>query len=1010
MKFLKFISLFLISGFTIQTTFAQPISMDTRLQVEEMLNELACKEITVGKIKIDSVSVTNKQLTFFANSLCSDIPFREKNVSLIYNKIHHLLPVTYDNRNVELCTGGRTIEELIPLALRDKNKKIKTFTNTSKKPLITRLSSSFIPTKGLENRHIAMWQSHGLYYEQYSSRWEWQRARIFQTVEDLYTQSYVVPYLVPMLEKAGAIVMLPRERDCNPYEVIVDNDRGLNDNSCYTEQGNWIQGAQPGFAYLKKQYVNFENPFTDGSYRQTGTTKNKNKKCVATWIPKIFHAGEYGVYVSYKTIENSTDDALYTVYHNGIKTQFLVNQQMGGGTWIYLGKFGFTTGSSDNRIELSNLSSKNGRIVTADGIKIGGGMGNIARRPIAGGVAKNTKNSKSLPGSALNIPEVNYPYQVSGYPRFTESARYWLQWAGFPDSIYSVDKGENDYSDDYKSRGRWVNYLTGGSNGLPDEKGLNIPVDMSLAFHSDAGTVYGDTIIGTLAIYQTGANNGLYYNGASRFAARDLADLVQSSIVNDIRKLYEPNWSRRGLWNKSYYEVKVPKVPAMILELLSHENFADMRYGLDPRFRFTVSRAIYKGILRFLSSEYNTDYVVEPLPVTQTEIHYKNDNEIELSWLPVKDPLEPTAKADKYVVYTRIGNGDFDNGKVIKEPRYYTKIPKGQVCSYKITAINKGGESFPSEILSAGRAVEEKGTVLVINGFDRISAPDDFGAKSDTLAGFLDDVDNGVPYKEDICYTGKMKEFRRQIPWMSDDSPGFGSSYGNYEKKVIAGNTFDYPALHGSAILKAGYSFTSCSAKAVENGTALMDDYEYVDFILGKQKQTKMGRGGVTPLEFNTFNKKMQQKLTAYCLQKKGNLFISGAYVGSDLWDNCLIKSNKADRDFAINILKYKWCSGQASIMGGIKSVVSPFMFAGKYKYFNKPNSKSYVVESPDAIEPADRSSFTIFRYSENNLSAGIAYKGLYKTCILGFPFESIRNPSARERMMKYILDFFRTR
>ena len=33
--------------------------------------------------------------------------------------------------------------------------------------------------------------SHGWYYEPKLDRWEWQRARIFQTVEDLYTQSYV---------------------------------------------------------------------------------------------------------------------------------------------------------------------------------------------------------------------------------------------------------------------------------------------------------------------------------------------------------------------------------------------------------------------------------------------------------------------------------------------------------------------------------------------------------------------------------------------------------------------------------------------------------------------------------------------------------------------------------------------------------------------------------------------------------------------------------------------------
>ena len=56
-----------------------------------------------------------------------------------------------------------------------------------------------------------------------------------------------------------------------------------------------------------------------------------------------------------------------------------------------------------------------------------------------------------------------------------------------------------------------------------------------------------------------------------------------------------------------------------------------------------------------------------------------------------------------------------------------------------------------------------------------------------------------------------------------------------------------------------------------------------------------------------------------------------------------------------------------------------------QYTYYNELNAESYVVESPDAIEPATNEAFTILRYSENNLSAGIAYKGKYKTFVTGF-------------------------
>ncbi len=963
---------------------AQELSVETRQEIGRFLDAGARKEVSIGPISIDSVAIEGNTLQLFANMNCAYIPFREDNVAEIYRGISRLLPTEFTKYKIQLRTNKRSIEELIPQALRvKKNKKDVTFSQKADKPLVTKLSVPYTPTNGLLNRHIAMWQSHGYYYEPKLTRWEWQRARIFQTVEDLYTQSYVLPYLVPMLENAGANVLLPRERDCRNTEVIVDNDGCLDSRSVYTENTAdkaWTQGIGKGFAHLRSQYIDFENPFKEGTYRAIETIR-KGKESTAEWIPEIPQTGQYAVYVSYQTLPNSTDDALYTIYHKGGTSQFKVNQQMGGGTWIYLGTFGFDAGKNNTcKVTLSNRSDKAGQVVTADAMKIGGGMGNIARG------------------------------EVSGYPRFCEAARYWLQWAGVPDSVYSESHGVNDYTDDYKSRGIWVNYLAGGSAANPTEKGLNIPVDMAFAFHSDAGTTLNDSIIGTLGIYQTDGYDGKFANGASRYLSHDLTDLIQSNIVRDIRTLYEPKWTRRSKWNQSYYEARVPRVPTMLLELLSHQNFADMRYGLDPRFRFTVSRAIYKGMLQFLCSQYHADYVVQPLPVEQMAIRMTNENEIELTWHPVADPLEPTATADKYIVYTRIGNGDFDNGVLVDKNSYRTILPAGVVCSYKVTAVNKGGESFPSEILSAGQAFNSKGTVLVINGFNRISAPADFVAPepADTLfAGFLDEQDHGVPYIKDISYIGKMKEFRRSIPWMDDDASGFGDSYGNYETQVIAGNTFDYPAIHGAAILKAGYSFVSCSDEAIENGQVSMNDYKFTDLILGKECQTKMGREGVKPLEFKTFEKAMQDAITAYCGQG-GNIFISGAYVGTDLWDNRLVPAKEEDKKFAMEVLKYKWRVGQAATMGKVKCVASPFpTLSGNYTYYNELNADSYVVEAPDAIEPATQDAYTVMRYSENNLSAGVAYQGAYKTCVLGFPFESLRTAVEREELMNAILTFF---
>lgn len=51
--------------------------------------------------------------------------------------------------------------------------------------------------------------------------------RLFCTTEDQFTQSFILPYLLPMLENAGANVFTPRERDTQKQEVIVDNDGSL---------------------------------------------------------------------------------------------------------------------------------------------------------------------------------------------------------------------------------------------------------------------------------------------------------------------------------------------------------------------------------------------------------------------------------------------------------------------------------------------------------------------------------------------------------------------------------------------------------------------------------------------------------------------------------------------------------------------------------------------------------------------------------------------------------------
>ena len=121
--------------------------------------------------------------------------------------------------------------------------------------LTTNLSRPYIPEKGLEGRHIALWGSHGLYYELGNARWEWQRARIMQAVEDKYPTSYVLEYVAPMLENAGANVLMPRERDTNPLESIVDEDGQLATGHYSEKNGHrkWKEGNEKGLVWDKEE-------------------------------------------------------------------------------------------------------------------------------------------------------------------------------------------------------------------------------------------------------------------------------------------------------------------------------------------------------------------------------------------------------------------------------------------------------------------------------------------------------------------------------------------------------------------------------------------------------------------------------------------------------------------------------------------------------------------------------------------------------------------------------------
>ena len=946
--------------------------------------------------RVDSIDIDfkRKYLDIFLSRHFASQPFRQENVRRIHALFREYLDGRFSDYQFTLYTLEEPLANLIPNYFRadsasyDRSRMPDVITRDTR-PLVRNMDKlAWRPENGLSNRNIALWHSHGFYYSRDTDRWEWQRPRLFSTVEDLLPMSFVIPYIVPMLENAGANVFMPRERDLQTIEIVVDNDPypGM---SRYAESdpGQWRTGEESGFAIGTPPYEANVNPFHQGSYREC--TADSQTTTTAEWIPQIPKTGEYGVTISFHASAENVQDACYTVRHSGGATRFLVNQQIGGGTWIHLGTFHFKKGASPDSagVMLSNKSSTPGRSVSADAVRFGGGMGNIKR----GG-------------------------RVSGYPRFAEAARYYLQYAGMPDTlVYHLNEDTTDYNDDYQSRGEWVNYLKGapfGPNRDRDTSGLGIPIDLSFSFHTDAGIDTADSTIGTLMIYSiTDAETlTVFPDSMSRLANRDLADVVQTQITDDIKRKYRADWTRRDLRNGGYSEVWRPNVPSILLELLSHQNFEDMKYALSPSFRFDVSRAIYKGMLRFLSRQYDFNYAVQPLPVSHLCAGFADDDGVTLRWRPVQDPLEPTAMPDRYVVYTRVNDAGFDNGTLVTQPEYRIDgLQEGKIYSFKIAAVNDGGESLASEVISVCRMNSEKPAVLIVNGFDRISPPDFVAA--DGYKGFSTVFDPGVADRYTFNFTGPQFDFDMHSPYRTNDAPGHGASFANLETQIIAGNTFDNVFIHGRSIAAAGYSFVSCSDEAVMDSMLSLKDYTIVDLILGEEKTTHFPNyaGNETAFEnqadrFRVFPDRLRDQLTDFCADH-GNLFVSGAYVATDLLGRD--KVLPADSLFAADVLRIGWETDHAAVNGMVFSVDSLILPKFTHLIYNVNYSDSiYSVESPDAIAPVNGAR-TILRYSENRFSAATAYLNEYNAIVFGFPFETIVSRNMRDHLMCRVLKIF---
>ena len=905
-----------------------------------------------------SVDERSRELKVFISPSFATQEFTEKSVKFYYKRLSRALPKPYNKYSLSIVAAGLPIEQLVAGAKVNSTGVPSAWGKIEYDgaPWVYDESKPYFISHGLFDRHISLWASHGMFYDTKKSCWRWQRPNLFCTTEDLFTQTIVVPYLIPMLERAGAVVYTPRERDWQKNEVLVDNDNGRG----YVEDDGrekWRTAQAKGFAPRNGVYRDGENPFLQGTARQVRTVR-KGHESWASYQPQIPQAGRYAVYVSYQTLPNSVSDVQYIVCHKGQRTLFRVNQQMGGGTWVDLGTFDFDSGSStDNRVIITNLSDQKG-VITTDAVRFGGGMGNVQRYGV-----------------------------TSGMPRCLEGARYNAQWSGAPYSVYGGKNGTDDYSDDINSRSNMTNWLAGGSVYVPTREGKKVPIELSLAVHSDAGyTSVPDSIIGSLSICTTNFNDGRLNSGISRMTSHDFAEQLLEGLRRDLTFKFG-KWTRRYLWDRNYSETRRPEVPSAIIETMSHQNFADIRRGLDPNFKFTMARSLYKTILRYVSSNHSRPCIVQPLPVDNFRIANIGNGQLRLSWLPVKDEQEPTSVPTAYNVYVAQGTGGFDNGRMVCGNSFVIDVQPGVVYKFRVAAVNRGGESFPSEILAACLSSNPHAkNILVVNGFKRLSGP--AVVDNETQQGFDLDSDIGASYGLTAGWNGRQQCFDRKRAG-SEGSGAMGYCGDELAGFFVMGNQQNESVCHVENIATAGdYNVVSSSLEALENDFTKPSDYDVMDVAFGLQKDD-----GHSLVHYKTFTSRLRNQLNMF-VSRGGRVMVSGAYVGSDMLRD-------DERRFLSDVIKVSY---ERSDRTQTNNMVNGLGI--NFDIIRNLNSVHYAATSVDVMHPSVSSAFCAMQYADGS-SAAVAYDGGdYKSFVMGFPFECINNMKARRQVMKAVMDF----
>ncbi|HOW70808.1 MAG TPA: N-acetylmuramoyl-L-alanine amidase [Phycisphaerae bacterium] len=524
------------------------------------------------------------------------------------------------------------------------------------------------PQGALSGKTVFLSPGHGWLYNTTYKTWMTQRGNNYNLIEDLSNGEAVLNHLARYLHNAGASVWPCRERDFNTNMVVIDNQDAA---PAFSVTGSWPTSTGAG-TWKGDHYQ-----YCTVSTMETG---------VATYLPSIPSAGYYAIYLWTPSASNRSTDAKVRVRHTGGVSAHVLNMQGDGNTWRFLGSYHFNAGrnAASGAVEISNQGSDTGKIVVADAVRFGGGMGNYDD---GGG--------------------------ISGKPRWEESGKYYPVFMGQPDTpTGSVDS--------------MPRYAAWESEDWEDS--------IYLSWHSNGG---GGSVRGTdVYVYASGQSPGVsgsfeLFDGVQ--GSDTLAVRILDEVITDIHAGWDPAWIGRkfGAWLGEVNPNNNDEMPACLIEVAYHDNQLDAQSLADPRFRDLVSRAIYQGIVHWWYRDHDgpstTPIAVEtllPEPPTHLAVRNTGPGALRVSWhAPPSnsgDHLLGDPATGYLVCHSTDGFGFDDGVPTISTTLEFTGLAPDSIHFFRIIAMNSGGQSFPSPIAGAMVAADGAAPILVVNGFDRL--------------------------------------------------------------------------------------------------------------------------------------------------------------------------------------------------------------------------------------------------------------------------------------------------